>query len=258
METTLTGSDWFSLKGKRILVTGASSGIGRETAVLLSELGADLALVGRDEGRLRETASLLRGGGSEVLTFDFARTDLIPDWMRQNAVKSGKFMGLAHCAGVQLIQPLRFLSVEETNKLLNINVTSCVALARGFRQKDVSCAPASIVLVASVLGLVGAVGRSAYAASKGAIIALGRSLSLELARDGIRVNCVSPGYVHTAMLESAERAVGPEAVKGMEAMHPLGFGEPRDVACAIAFLLAESGRWITGSNLVVDGGYTAA
>jgi len=258
MNATHDGAALYDLNGKRILVTGASSGIGRAAALLLSELGADLVLVGRDEDRLRETASLLRGRNSEVLPFDLSRTDLIPAWMGKSAARDGRFMGLVHCAGVQLIQSLRFLSAEETNKLLNLNVTSSIALARGFRQKEVSVQPASIVLVASVLGLVGAVGRSSYAASKGAIIALTRSLALELAREKIRVNCVSPGYVRTPMLEAVERSVGVEAVERMEAMHPLGFGEPRDVAYAIAFLLAESSRWITGTNIVVDGGYTAA
>ena len=107
------------------------------------------------------------------------------------------------------------------------------------------------------MGMTGAPGLSGYGASKGALIGLAKSLALEMARNRIRVNCVSPGYVRSAMANEIQETVGPEQFAAIEAMHPLGLGAADDVAHAIGFLLADTGRWITGSNLVVDGGYTA-
>ena len=130
-------------------------------------------------------------------------------------------------------------------------------LAKGFRQKGVHTDSGSIVLMASVMGLVGAVGRSVYCSSKGAVVGLTKSLALELARDGLRVNCVAPAFVATSMFQEMKTQLGAEQIGAIESAHPLGIGEPRDVAHAIAFLLADTGRWITGTTLVVDGGYTA-
>lgn len=114
-----------------------------------------------------------------------------------------------------------------------------------------------MVFFSSVAGLVGVIGSAAYSASKGAVIALTRSLALELVRDGIRVNCVAPGMVQTEMVEEVQRLLTPEQMQGIAAMHPLGIGRVRDVSNAVAFLLADTSRWITGTTLVVDGGYTA-
>ena len=113
------------------------------------------------------------------------------------------------------------------------------------------------MLVSSAMGLVGRPGIPAYSASKGALVALARSAALELAKDQIRVNCVAPGFVRTEMLEQLREWLSSEQLAALEAQHPLGLGAPRDVAYAIAFLLADTSHWITGTTLVVDGGYTA-
>ncbi len=140
---------------------------------------------------------------------------------------------------------------------MRINVGAAIGLAKGFCQKGV-CAPGgSIVFISSVAGLTGQAGLAAYAASKGAIVALTKALAVELAGEHIRVNCVAPGVVTTEMGQSLLRMLTPEQDADLEAMHLLGLGRPRDVAYAIAFLLAETARWITGTVLVVDGGYTA-
>ena len=107
------------------------------------------------------------------------------------------------------------------------------------------------------MGLVGQTGITAYSVSKGALVSMARSLALELAREGIRVNCVAPGVVQTPMAENAEQKLTPEQHQALEGLHPLGMGTPRDVAYAVAYLLAQTGRWITGTTLVIDGGYTA-
>jgi NAD(P)-dependent dehydrogenase (short-subunit alcohol dehydrogenase family) len=138
-----------------------------------------------------------------------------------------------------------------------INFTAAAMIAKGFRQRGVHEPNAGIVFVSSVMGSVGAPGRSAYCASKGALQSLTRSLALELVRDGIRVNCIAPAFVRSDMLQNAESMLSTEELEWIEGQHPLGFGHPRDVSYSIAFLLGETGRWITGSILIVDGGYTA-
>jgi len=141
--------------------------------------------------------------------------------------------------------------------VMKTNLSSAVMLARGFTQKSCSVRGGSIVFLSSVLALAGSPGAAVYSASKAALIGLTRSLAVELSRDGYRVNCVAPGYVRSAMTDQARESMLPEQFEAIERMHLLGFGEPRDVAGAIAFLLADTGRWVTGTTMVIDGGYSA-
>lgn len=246
-----------SLSGRTVLVTGASSGIGRATAILLSRLGARVVISGRREDALSETLSSMAGSGHLSEAFDLADTGALAAWMESLAGRCGPFGGLAHCAGVQALRPLKLMNPELTEEMLRVNVTSSLMLARSFSRRGVNDSGGAIVFVSSVMGAVGSAGRSAYCASKGALHGLTKALSLELAREKIRVNCVAPGFVRTESLERTRALVGEEGMKQIGDMHPLGFGEPDDVANAVAFLLAETGRWITGSVLFVDGGFTA-
>lgn len=246
------------LTGRNILVTGASSGIGRETAILLSELGARVILVARRKDELHKTLASLKGDEHVIEEFDLSNIDEIPSLLKDIAQKNGALHGMVHSAGVFLVKPLRFLSNEEINKLFAINMNAAFALAKGFRQKNVCHPDSSIVLLASIAGMLGQAGLSAYSASKGAIIALTRSLALKLAREKIRVNCVAPAMVQTEMINETTETLTTEQVQENASRAPLGIGLPRDVANAIAFLLADTARWITGSTLVVDGGYTAS
>lgn len=246
-----------NLTGKTILVTGASSGIGRETALLLSQLGARLLLLGRNKGELDKTAGMLEGSGHQIQVYDLSDVDGIPRWMKEISANFGQLDGLVHSAGIQITKPLKIMNCQDVENLMRINVTAAFGLVKGFRQKGVCRPPCSVVFISSVMGLVGQPGVSAYSASKGALVTLAKSLALELSKENIRVNCVAPGQVHTEMAEKQKDALTEEQFENINRMHPLGIGSSKDVAYAIAFLLADTGRWITGTTLVVDGGYTA-
>ncbi|HEY2014896.1 MAG TPA: SDR family oxidoreductase [Bryobacteraceae bacterium] len=245
------------LSGRTIVVTGASSGIGRDTARLIGELGGRVILVGRNQERLTETLGLLAGEGHRAETFDLSLADEIPAWLKGLSESVGPLHGLVHSAGLHKLTPLRVLNSRTVEELGRVNVGAAIGLAKGFSRKGV-CAPASsIVFLSSVAGMTGQAGLAAYSASKGAVIALTRTLAIELAKENIRVNCVAPGVVTTEMGQGLLRMLTAEQRADLEAKHPLGFGNARDVANAVAFLLAGTGRWITGTVLVVDGGYTA-
>jgi len=248
----------FSLAGKRILVTGASSGIGRATAQLCSQLGASLICVGRDAGRLSQTLESLIGARHTIVLADVDDADELPRLLQSSVAASEPLSGVVHAAGVQRATPLRiakaedFLSQFRTNALSAAMIVSAVA-RRGVAHPD-GC---SVVLVGSVMSVVGAAGLAAYCTSKAAIAGLVRSAALELAAAKIRVNAVLPGMVDTEMSRRYRAAMAADQVRAIEQMHPLGLGEPTDVAHSIAFLLADAARWITGSCLTVDGGYSA-
>jgi NAD(P)-dependent dehydrogenase (short-subunit alcohol dehydrogenase family) len=245
------------LGGATVLVTGASSGIGRDTAVLLSSLNARVVLSGRDRDRLQETFVRLEGDGHRVEPFDFNRPEEIHDWLRALATNVGQFTGLVHAAGIEQVSPIKFVRLKDADEVLRVNVVSSIMLARAFTQKACCAGPGSMVLLSSVRGLVGAPSMSLYGASKAALIGLAKSLAMELAPRRIRVNCVAAACVETEMLARSRELAPQSEFQALERAHPLGFGAARDVANAVAFLLADTGRWITGSTLTVDGGYSA-
>lgn len=246
------------LAGRRILVTGASSGIGRATAIVLSRLRAEVICCGRDPTRLDETVSRMVGNRHRIEAFDLDNTEQIDGWIKELARSTGPLYGLVHAAGVQSSMPITRVTPKHARTLLTTNVESALALARAFGSSDVCPGPdGSLVLISSVLASVGVRGRSVYAATKGAIEGLTPSLAIELAPRKVRVNCVSPSFVRTPMLGDMERFWTEQQRAEVERLHPLGIGEPEDVAHCIAFLLGPCGRWITGTVLVVDGGYLA-
>ena len=243
------------LTNKRIVVTGASTGIGQAAAVLISELGGKIIAVGRNEDTLQQTLDRLTGNGHRSAVFDLADAEQIPKWMLEIA-DGERLDGLVHMAGILESRPLRVSDSSFVDNLLSINVGSALQLARGFRNKKVRAATSSIVFASSIAALIGESGISAYSATKGAIVSLSRSLASELAGEGIRVNCVSPSLVKTEMGEKILSNMTEEQITAIERQHPLGFGEPVDVASLIAFLVSDASRWITGSNIVIDGGYS--
>jgi len=248
--------DKSSFAGRRILVTGASSGIGRSLAIILSSQGARLVLMGRNREQLDLTLSMLSGPDHEAVTCDFIQDNDF-DVLLAECAQRGKFSGLVHCAGINATLPLKVLSQKKWEEVFRVNVTSAMSLSKAFARRNISETGSSIVLLGSVMSLVGQAGAALYSSSKSALVGLSKSLALELARDRIRVNLVCPGMVKTEMLEKLSNLVGEEKMREFEKLHPLGLGNPEDVSHAIAFLLSDLSRWITGSCLVVDGGYTA-
>ena len=248
--------NYFDLTDGRIMVTGASSGIGRASAIVLSRMGASVVLVGRDEGRLAETRALLEGDCQHMIApYDFNGLDGVSSWIKSIATQ-GRLTGLVHAAGIHSIRPLRELEAEELNRMLSINVTATIALIRGFRQKGLHQSPSSVVVMASAAASIGQAGLTAYSASKGALIAGCRAIAVELACEKIRVNTISPGIVQTEMTDRAFAAMDAEAKEAIFSRHLLGVGRAEDVAMAVAFLLSPASRWITGTDLVVDGGFS--
>ena len=247
----------FDMSGRTILVTGASSGIGRATALLLSQLGARVILVARNQTKLEETMALLEGQGHVIENRDLGNYADLATWMRGLASAHGLMDGIVHSAGIEVVAPLKIMDPAQVEQEWRINVMAELWLTKGFRQRGVNRSGGSIVLISSVAGLIGQTALSAYSASKGAVIAMTRSLAMELARENIRVNGIAPGNLKHEMVHVLGVRLAPENWDEVEKDHPLGFGEPMDIANAAAFLLAPAARWITGTTLVVDGGYTA-
>lgn len=246
-----------SLAGKTILVTGASSGIGRETAILLSKLEAKVILIGRDSKRLKQTESMMQHNEHITLELDLTNYDMAFDTLTKVCNKTKPLDGLVHAAGIQTTVPLQFTSLEIIQAALQSNLISSCLLMKFFRQKNISAQPAACVLMSSVTALFGQSGLALYAATKGAIISLTKSLSVELSRQKIRVNCIIPGLVNTQMTQNALKQMSCNQRKNWEASHLLGIGEPIDIANMAAFLIADASKWITGSSFIVDGGFSA-
>lgn len=237
------------------LVTGASSGIGREIAIRLSQ-GRRLILHGRDLDRLDETMSLCADHAQhEVWPFDLGNPGRIEVSLSEFLLKQELAIDcFVHSAGVLKIMPMRNMDLEKAEEIMAVNFGSAaeivrLLLKRGLNHRELR----SIVFVSSIASKFGARGFNFYCASKGALDSLMRALAVELAPE-IRVNSVLPGGVKTAMTGSMFE--DPQLAIGLEADCPLGLGKPADIAAAVEFLLSDKAGWITGEQLVVDGGRT--
>lgn len=250
--------DAFSLKNKTILITGASSGIGRSCSVECSKSGANLILVGRNKDELLKTVSLLDPEAkAEIIAEDITHSENLEEKIAEKVAVLGKISGFIHCAGIEKTLPLKKHSPQLYHDIFEINIIAGFEMAKILSLKKYKDETSSFVFISSVAGVVGEPGKAAYSASKGAVIAGARSLAMELSRGNIRVNSISPAMVNTPILERMFEDIGEEASSEIIKKHPLGIGEPKDVANACIFLLSDASKWVTGTNLVIDGGYSA-
>ncbi|MGU3374221.1 SDR family NAD(P)-dependent oxidoreductase [Chryseobacterium sp. M5A1_1a] len=248
----------FSLKDKNILITGASSGIGRSCSVECSKSGANLILIARNEEELQKTVAMLAPESkAEIIIADIAQCENLEELIAEKTSVIGKVSGFIHCAGVEKTLPLKKHTPQLYHDIFAVNVIAGFEIAKILSLKKYKTETSSFVFISSVAGMVGEIGKAAYSSSKGAVISGARSMAMELSRSNVRVNSISPAMVNTPILEKMFDDIGEEAAEEILKKHPLGIGKPEDVANACIFLLSDAARWITGSNLVVDGGYSA-
>ena len=246
-----------SLKGKNILITGAASGIGRATSIILSKLGASLLLLDINESGLSETKSYCQTKVTTI-TVDVTNVEELKEKVLYAVRCFGKLNGIAHIAGKPSIVPLKAITQKVCLDVFQINSYAAIELSKLFINRNVYAGEkGSIVFISSIYALVGSSANIAYAMTKAALHGATKSLSIELAPKNIRVNCIAPGFVKTEMMAENEQLFNEEYTNTITKMHPLGLGQPEDIANAIAFLLSDASKWITGSIISVDGGFTA-
>jgi len=242
---------------KVALVTGASSGIGWGIARELARQGASVVLVARRKEKLEQLAREIaaEGGQAWPLACDITVELSVKEMARQVKGQFGRLDLLVNNAGQELTAPLLVTTADAARRVLDVNVVAAVMVTKACL--GLLARGSAVVNISSASALRGAAGMAVYSASKGAVISLTRSLGVELAPRGVRVNCVAPGMVQTDLLKRLFKTFKPEQVAAIEAQHPLGFGTVEDVAAAVAFLGSDKAKWITGQVLVVDGGLTA-
>jgi NAD(P)-dependent dehydrogenase (short-subunit alcohol dehydrogenase family) len=242
------------LKGRLIVVTGASSGIGRETALLLARCGARLVLLGRDEERLGQTLDELAGEDHAVYATDLTDAEQAADLIQSIAKQHGVIDGVFHAAGTTLTLPAKLHKNHHLADVFGASMHGAFGIARAASKKGVLSDGGSLVFMSSVAATRGRAGITAYCAAKAAVDGLARALSAELAGRGIRVNTIRAGGVNTPMLAAVAGNMSEAGRKEYADLHLMGVGEAEDVANAAVFLLSDASRWITGSSMAVDGG----
>ena len=243
------GFNPFSLEGKTILVTGASSGIGRGVAVTCSKMGATVIINGRNVSKLQETLTMMEADEHQMMPGDLTDETALSSL----AASLPKLDGVVHCAGIGQRIPCKDLLEENVNQVMDVNFKAPVMLqAELLRQKKLNKA-ASIVFIASIASWSPSFGNAVYSASKGAIISYANCLALELAPRKIRVNCISPAMVWTDLI--TKDGIDEEQLKEDEQKYPLKrYGQPEDIANLAVYMLSDASAWMTGSNIKISGG----
>ena len=244
----------FSLEGKTVLVTGSSSGIGRGIAVECSRMGARLILNGRNEARLEETLAMLEGEGHQVVVADLSLQEEIDRLVSEVPALDGCVL----CAGIPQVCPVKHFKRGDIEEIFNTNAIAPMMITSGLLKRKKLYRGSSVVLIEAIAGvLVGSRGDVSYNASKAALNGFLKGAALELAGQGIRVNAINPGLVPTDILNLNNEKMGENRLEEMMMdRYPLKrLGKPEDIAYGAVYLLSEASAWVTGTNLVIDGGY---
>ena len=242
----------FSLEGKTILVTGASSGIGRSIAIECSKMGANVIITGRNEDRLEETKSMLSPGNHLSIIADLKSSDDC----KKLAENIPTIDGLVNNAGISAgMEPVPFIREVSINDVFRVNIIAPILLTKILTKKRILKNGGSIVFTSSISGMgIGAPGLSLYSTTKGAINAFMKNAALDLAAKNIRCNDVLPGMVETTLKNGKSTITQKQREENMK-LYPLKrFGRPEDVAYAVVYLLSDAASWVTGTELVIDGG----
>jgi NAD(P)-dependent dehydrogenase (short-subunit alcohol dehydrogenase family) len=239
----------FTLEGKTILITGASSGIGRATAIECSKLGATCFITARNEERLNETLSQMEGKGHQMIVADIATQDGIDTLVEQ----SPAIDGLVNNAGVSYTKPISFIKEEELNRIFSINTFAPIVLTKSILKKKKMNVGGSIVFVSSAASINPDIANSIYSATKAAIASFSRSCAKELSVKQIRSNSVHPGMVETELVKNL--IFSAEDLENDKAKYLLKrYGKPEEIAWSIIYLLSDASAWVTGSSVIIDGG----
>ena len=241
----------FTLEGKTILVTGASSGIGRGIAVECSKMGAKLVITGRNIIRLEETLKSLEGEGHVMIVADIASQDGIDKVVEQTP----RINGCALCAGIAKLVPVKFIDRTTFEEIVNINEISPILLTAQLLKKKKMMKKSSIVYIASLSGVYKSkTGEGMYAASKGGVSGFVKVAAVELAAQETRVNTICPAFIETEMTKLFDNVIA--EVENQKDVYPLKrVGNTSDIANGAIYLLSDASSWVTGINLVIDGGY---
>jgi len=249
----------FKLNDKNIIISGASSGIGRQCAISCAAMGASVILLGRNKERLQETLLLMDNKKTHKLyALELTDYKAISELIQQIVLDSGHISGLLNCAGISGTLLMKSVSPAKMDEFFKNNVYSAFFLTKEVcKMGNFSKEGGSIVFFSSVMGSYGEIAKSVYSMTKGALQAGAKSLACELAHKNIRVNTISPGLIITPLNEKLPHITDPKKRKQLESVHLLGLGKTEDVANACIYLLSDASRWVTGINLFVDGGYSA-
>ncbi len=241
----------FSLEGKTVLVTGASSGLGRQTAITASQMGARVMITGRDTARLQETLDMLEGEGHQQFIADLT----VQGDIDALAASLPELNGVVYSTGISDLSPARYITAPVIEKTFSISFNASVLLTSALlAKKRIARNKGSLVFISSISTRYPFVGGAMYISAKSAIEAYARVLALELAPKGIRVNCVAPAFVRTPMLDQTASNYSQQAVDMIEARQILGLGDPEDVANTIVYFLSDASKWVSATNLILGGG----
>jgi len=244
--------DIFSLRGKTVLITGASSGIGATTAFECARQGAHVVISGRNLEKLHAVYDHMEGDGHQIMACDLCNAEDVERF----CVQLPELDGLVFCAGITRTIPIKRIKQTDIDDIFTTNLISPINIVNQMVKLKKINKGGSIVFISSISSSYADMGNSVYAATKGGLISFARVLALELAPKGIRANCIRPGFIAGTGMTNGLTRLTEEQIQLERQKYPLGFGEPADIANGIVYFLSDASKWVTGTSLTIDGGIT--